>query len=531
MYKVMIRDNISPVAKDILEATNKIAVVVDNDKSTSDPKILSQIIREFDGIAIRGGTRITKEVLGKAERLKVIGRAGVGVDNIDTQEATRKGIVVMNAPGGNSVTTAEHAISMILSLSRNIPQATASLRAGRWEKKQLIGTEITGKTLGIIGLGQIGRIVAKKALGLEMKVIAADPFVSREAAAALNVELVSLSELYSRADFISMHVPCLKETVNMINRDSLAQMKTGVRLINCSRGEVVNMEDLIAAIDSGRLAGAALDVFPQEPPSADLPIFQHPKVIFTPHLGASTSEAQEKVATMIANQTAAYLIDGIISNAVNFPSVPKEVIKKIQPHLNLSEKMGALMGQLIDKAYNVTIQYTGEVARLDTKPLTHAILKGYLSAFSDTPVNHVNSLALASDKGIKIKEEVHREVKDDFSGLIRLRLDGYKEGPDEIWGTIFASVHPRIVRLGRIYMDALPEGYMLVIQNNDKPGVIGNVGTILGRHAINIGRFQLGRLHGRALCMVNTDTKVDEVVLSEISKVPNIISVNQVTLG
>jgi D-3-phosphoglycerate dehydrogenase len=531
MYKVMIRDNMSPAAKDILEATNKIEVVVDNDKRSSDPKILSQIVREFDGIAIRSGTRITREVLDKAENLKVIGRAGVGIDNIDYKEATRKGIVVMNAPGGNSVTTAEHAISMILSLSRSIPQATASLRAGRWEKKQLIGTEITGKTLGIIGFGQIGRIVAKKARGLEMKVIAADPFVSQDAAADLHVELVTLSELYSRADFISMHVPRLKETENMINRDSLAQMKTGVRLINCSRGEVVNLEDLIAAIDSGRLAGAALDVFPQEPPPADLPILQHPKVIFTPHLGASTSEAQEKVATMIANQIAAYLIDGIISNAVNFPSVSRKVIQKIQPHLNLSEKMGALMGQLIDRAYHVTIQYTGEVARLDTKPLTHAILKGYLSAFSDAPVNYVNSLALASEKGIKVKEEVHREVKDDFAGLIRFQLDGYKEGPDEIWGTIFASVHPRIVRLGRIYMDALPEGYMLVIQNIDKPGVIGNVGTILGRHAINIGRFQLGRLLGRALCMINIDTKADESVLSELSKAPYITSVKQVALG
>ena len=526
----MIRDNMSPVAKDILEATGKIEVVVDNDKRTSDPAILAGMIGEFDALAIRSGTNITREVLAQAGRLKVIGRAGIGVDNIDTKEATRKGLVVMNAPGGNTVTTAEHAISMLLSLSRNIPQATASLRAGKWEKKQLIGTEITAKTIGIVGLGQIGRIVAKKALGLEMKVIAADPFVSKEAAAALNVELVALDELYRRADFISLHVPRLKETINMVNRDSFAIMKTGVRLINCSRGEVVHLEDLIAAIESGTVAGAALDVFPQEPPPADMPILQHPKIIFTPHLGASTSEAQEKVATMIANQIADYLLDGIIFNAVNFPSVSQEVMQQIKPHLNLAEKMGALMGQLVDKAYNVTIRYTGEIARLDTQPLTHAILKGYLSAFSDIPVNFVNAMALASDKGIIIKEEVQREVKDDFAGVIRLYLEDYAEGPDEIWGTIFAKKHPRIVRLGRIYMDALPQGYMLVIQNIDKPGVIGNVGTTLGRHDINIGRFQLGRLRSRALCMVNIDTQANETVLSDLRKLPNIVSVQQVKL-
>lgn len=531
MFRVMIRDNMSPVAKKILEAAGEIEVFVDNDKRTADPQVLAGLISEYDALAIRSGTRVTREVLAQASRLKVIGRAGIGVDNIDTKEATRKGIVVMNAPGGNTVTTAEHAISMLLSLSRNIPQATASLRAGKWEKKQLIGTEITGKTLGIVGLGQIGRIVAQRAQGLKMKVIAADPFVSQEAAAALNVQLVQLDELYRRADFISLHVPRMKETVNMINRDSLAQMKTGVRLINCSRGEVVHLEELCTAIDAGRVAGAALDVFPQEPPPADWPILQHPKVISTPHLGASTGEAQEKVATMIANQIAAFLLDGIISNAVNFPSVSQEVMQQIRPHLNLAEKMGALMGQLVDKAYNLTISYTGEVARLDTQPLTHAVLKGYLGAFSDTPVNYVNAPALASEKGIKISEQVQREVKDDFAGVIRLQLEGYEEGPDEIWGTIFAKVHPRIVRLGRIYMDALPEGCMLVIQNNDKPGVIGNVGTTLGRHDINIGRFQLGRLRGRALCMVNIDTEADEAVMADLQKLPNIVSVQQVKLG
>ena len=530
MYKVMIRDNMSPVAKEILEKSGKIEVVVDNDKSTGSPESLLKIFDEFDGLAIRSGTKVTATTLKKESRLKVIGRAGIGVDNVDVAAATEQGIVVMNAPGGNTVTTAEHAVSLMLSLARNIPQATASMREGRWEKKQLAGVEITGKTLGIIGLGHIGRVVAERAQGLRMKVIACDPYVSQDAAQKLGVELLRLKDLLPRADFISLHVPRLKETINMINSDSISQMKPGVRLINCSRGDVVDIEALLAALENGHVSGAALDVLPKEPPDPSLAILKHPRVIFTPHLGASTGEAQDKVAEMIAHQMADYLLNGIITNAVNFPSVSQEVMERIRPHLDLAEKMGSLMGQLVRKPHDITITYSGDVTRFDTRPLTHAALKGLLGAFTDKPVNYVSAPAVAMDKGIHVRE-TSSQAKEDFSNLVKIKLEGMSDETDEIWGTIFSEKYPRIVRLGKIYMDAIPGGSMIVIQNIDKPGVIGNVGTTLGRHNINIGRFQLGRLRDRALCMVNIDTPADDNVLEDIRGLPNILTATQVHLG
>ena len=530
MYKVMVRDNMSPIAKGILEATEKIEVVVDNDKTTSDPKSLSKIIGEFHGLAIRSGTHVTAEVLKNAGQLRVIGRAGIGVDNIEVPAATKQGIVVMNAPGGNTITTAEHTISLMLALARNIPKGTASLRQGKWEKKKLAGIEITGKTLGIIGLGHIGRVVADRAKGLKMTVISADPYVSEEAAKALDVELVSLDELLGRSDFITLHVPRLQETTGMINEAAIKKMKQGVRIINCSRGEIVKIDDLYQAILSGHVTGAALDVLPQEPPDPDLPILQHPNVIFTPHLGASTGEAQVKVAEMIANQMVAYLLDGIIINAVNFPSLPMELMDQLRPHLDLTEKMGSLMGQLVRKVHDITISYSGSVADLDTRPLTHAALKGLLSSYTDTPVNYVNAPSLAQDKGIHVHETIST-TKHDFTSLIRIKLEGHEGEIDEIWGTIYEKKYPRLVKIGEIYLDAIPEGWMLIIQNIDKPGVIGNVGTTLGRHNINIGRFQLGRRGDRAICLVNIDTPADDKVIQDLSELPNIISVRQVHLA
>ena len=530
MYKVMIRDNMSPIAKQILEDTGKIEVFVDNDKATADPDQLSKIIGNFHGLAIRSTTKVTAEVLKSARQLKVIGRAGIGVDNIDVPAATQQGIVVMNAPGGNTITTAEHAISLMLSLARNIPQATASIRDGKWEKKKLTGVEISGKILGVIGFGHIGRAVADRAKGLKMKVIATDPFVSKEAASALEVELVALDDLLARSDFITLHVPRLKETTNMIHAATIDKMKPGVRIINCSRGEIVQLDDLYAAIVSGHVAGAALDVFPQEPPDPNLPLLQHPNVIFTPHLGASTGEAQDKVAEMIAEQIAAYLLNGIITHAVNFPPLSMEVMDQIRHHLALAEKMGSLMGQLACKIHDVTISYSGDVSKMDTRPLTHALLKGFLSAFTDKPVNYVNAPALAAEKGIHVNE-TRSPAKEDFSGLIGVKLEGHDEEPDEIWGTIYEKKYPRLVRIGKIYLDAIPEGSMIIIQNFDRPGVIGNIGTTLGRHNINISRFQLGRHEDRALCMVNIDSPADETVLEEIKSLPNIISARQVNLG
>ncbi|RJP79981.1 MAG: phosphoglycerate dehydrogenase [Desulfobacteraceae bacterium] len=531
MFKVMIRDNMSPIAKERLEAIDSIEVVVDNNKETNSPEALSAIIKDFHAIAIRSGTRITDQVLANAPHLKVIGRAGAGVDNIDVEAATKRGIVVMNAPGGNTVTTAEHAISLMLSLARNIPQGTASLREGRWEKKTLTGIEITGKILGIVGLGQIGRVVAERAGGLKMRVIASDPFVGKSSAREMGVELVTLDELFRLADFITLHVPRLPETAGMINAETIQKMKPGVRIINCSRGEVVDLDALHEAVQTGHVAGAALDVFPKEPPDPSLPILKNPKIIFTPHLGASTGEAQDKVAIMIADQIADYLDKEIITNAVNFPSISKDILIHIAPHLSLSERMGSLMGQLVRTAiHDINITYSGEFTKLDTRLLTHAAIKGLLSSFTDRPVNQINALSLAKEKGITIKETMS-QATENFTGLIKIKLEGCESAPDEVWGTIFGEKYPRIVRLGTISMDAIPEGYMAVIRNHDKPGVIGNLGTLLGKHNINIGRFQLGRREGQALCMVNIDTPMNDGILNQIRLLPNIISATQVKLG
>jgi D-3-phosphoglycerate dehydrogenase len=325
-------------------------------------------------------------------------------------------------------------------------------------------------------------------------------------------------------------VPGLKETQNLINADTISQMKPGVRIINCSRGNVVNLDDLYEALLNGHVGGAALDVLPHEPPDPSLPILQHPKVIFTPHLGASTAEAQDKVASMIANQISAYLLNDVIINAVNFPSVSRETMSQLRPYLDLAEKMGGIMGQLSKQTHDLSITYTGHMAQLETKPLTHAILKGLLSAFTDGPVNYVNAPALAHDKGIHFTETT-RQTKDDFAGTIRVKLEGLEEGPDEIWGTVFSKTYPRIVKMGEIYMDAIPEGSMIIIQNIDRPGVIGNVGTLLGKHQINIGRFQLGRRDDRALCMVNVDTPVEEAIIEELRQLPNILNARQIQLG
>lgn len=519
MYKVMIRDNMSLKAKDILEQTGQIRVVVDNDKATSDPKILASLIHEFDGLGVRSGTKVTAEVLEKAEKLKAVGRAGIGVDNIDVPYATARGIVVMNAPGGNTVTTGEHAISLMLALARNIPQATASIREGKWEKKKFMGVEIDGKSLGIIGLGQIGRVVASRAQGLGMKVIAADPYITKEAATSLGVELVLLDDLLTRADFITLHVPRLEETKNLIRKETIEKMKPGVRIINCARGEVVNMDDLYEALVSGHVAGASLDVYPKEPPDFSLPIFQHPNVIFTPHLGASTGEAQEKVAEMIARQMVSYLIDGVITNAVNFPSISTEVMDQLRPHISLAERMGSFVGQMVREPHDINITYGGYVTGFDTRVLTRAVLKGLLGSFTDMPVNYVNAPALAKEKGIGVEETISQQ-KDDY--MIRIKLPGYQDELNEIWGTIFAKKYQRLIRLGSIDMDAIPEGTMIVVQSADQPGVVGNIGVTLAKHGVNIARFQAGRREGRSVCVINIDSPVDDKIIEELRTLPHI---------
>lgn len=529
MYKVMIRDNMSPLAKKILEETGQIQVVVDNEKEANTPEGLAKIIGEFDGLAIRSGTKVKGEALENAGKLKVVGRAGIGVDNVDVVSATKLGIVVMNAPGGNTVTTGEHAIALMMALARQIPQATASIREGKWEKKKFMGVEIAGKTLGIVGLGQIGRIVASRAIGLQMRVIAADPYVTSRAAADLGAELVELDELLSQSDFITLHVPKMDETRNLIQKDALARMKPGVRIVNCSRGEVVNLDDLYEALESGHVAGAALDVYPQEPPDTNIPILKHPNVILTPHLGASTGEAQNRVAEMIARQMADYLINGVITNAVNFPSVPAEMMGRMGPFLKLGERMGALMGNLVREPQDLEILYAGYVTEFDTRILTHAVLKGFLDAYTDTPVNYVNAPSKAKEKGIHVRESISQQSFD-HTNLITLKMPRLQEEANEIWGTIFAKKYARIIRIGRVYMDVVPEGEMLILQGDDRPGLIGKVGTILADQGINIGRLYMGRQEGKAICAINLDSHPGNKVVEQIEALPHIFSVRSFLL-
>ena len=523
MFRVMVRDDMSPIAKEILEATGRIEVTVDNDKTTNKPEALAEIIKDFDGLAVRSGTKVNLPVFDKASKLKVVARAGIGVDNIDVAEATKRGIVAMNAPGGNTITTAEHAIAMMLAMAREIPQATASMKLGKWEKKKFLGVEITGKILGIVGLGNIGREVAIRAKGLKMQIVASDPYITKDAAAKLGVELIPLDELFSKADFISMHVPKLEETKNLIRKENIEKMKRGVRIINCARGEIVDLNDLYEALESGHVAAAALDVFPEEPPQdMSKGIFAHPNVVLTPHLGASTDEAQVKVAEMIAHQMADYLINDVITNAVNFPSISMQTMEHLRPFLQLGERMGSFIGQIIRQPNDITITYSGETTTFDTHVLTNAILKGLFSAYTDKPINYVNAPAIAKAKGVHLEEITSREAKD-YTNLISIKFPNLNDELDEIRGTVFSKKEQRIVRLGNINMDAIPKGWMIVIRNYDRPGVIGNIGSTLAKYDINIARFHLGNSDGKAICIVNIDHAANDQVISELKTLPNII--------
>jgi D-3-phosphoglycerate dehydrogenase len=525
--KVLVSDKLAPEGIEILKKAPGLSVEV---KTGMKPEELAGMIGDYDGLVIRSATKATKEIIEAAKNLRVIGRAGIGVDNVDVPTATRKGIVVMNTPGGNAVTTAEHALSLMMSLSRKIPQAYHSMKNKKWEKSKFEGVEVMDKTLGVIGMGNIGSIVANRALGLKMKVIAYDPFVTKEVAERMGVELVSLDDIFARADFITLHVPKNEETKNMIRAETIAKMKNGVRIINASRGGIVNEKDLVEAIKSKKVAGAALDVFEKEPPEFAGELWEMDEVIFTPHLGASTGEALVNVSVGIAQQVVDYLLNGIITNAVNFPSVSKELLKQLSPYINLSEKMGRLAGQLLTSLHGLEIDYSGEVAELNTKPITHALLKGLLECFQDEPVNYVSAPALAKAKGITVKEMQSHE-SGDFRSLIRLQLKDGQPELSEISGTIFGKNDPRIVQIGKVSLDASPSGYVLVIRNFDKPGVIGNLGSLLARFGVNIARFQLGREAGEALSMVNVDQPVPEAVIDEIRRLPNVIAVKQVNLG
>jgi D-3-phosphoglycerate dehydrogenase len=519
MPKVLISDALSPAAVQIFKDRG---IEVDFQPALGkDKEKLAAAVGNYDGLAIRSATKVTGKVLEWAKNLKVIGRAGIGVDNVDIPAATARGIIVMNTPFGNSITTAEHAISLMLALARQIPEADASTRAGKWEKNKFMGVEIFGKTLGVIGCGNIGSIVADRALGLKMKVIAYDPYLSVDRAADLGVEKVDLEELLKRADFITLHTPLTDKTRNIINADAIKAMKKGVRIVNCARGGLVDEAALYEALKSGQVAGAAFDVFVTEP-ATENPLFNLPNVVCTPHVGASTSEAQENVALQIAEQMSDYLLRGAITNAINFPSISAEEAPKLKPFIALAEKLGSFAGQLTETGVSkVQLTYEGAVAQMNTKALTSAALAGLLRPMLGD-VNVVSAPVVAKERGIVV-EEVTREMPEDYESLITVTVTTERQSR-HVSGTVFADGRPRIVNIKGIRMDAEFGPSMIYITNLDKPGFIGKFSSTLGEAGINIATFHVGREApgGNAVALIEIDGELPEPVLAKVRALPQV---------
>jgi len=515
--KVLISDKMDPNAARIFTEMGCDVDVITGET----PEQLIARIGEYDGLAIRSSTKVTKEILDAATNLKVIGRAGIGVDNVDIPYASSKGVVVMNTPFGNSITTAEHAIAMIFALARQIPEANAQTQAGLWPKNGFMGVEVTGKTLGLIGAGNIGSIVASRAIGLRMKVVAFDPFLSPERAVELGVEKVELDELLARADFITLHTPLTDQTRNILSKENLAKTKKGVRIVNCARGGLIDEAALKEALDSGHVAGAALDVFQTEP-AKDSPLFGTPNFICTPHLGASTTEAQVNVALQVAEQMADFLVNGGVTNALNMPSLSAEEAPKLKPYMALAEKLGSLVGQLTTGAIpRISIHTEGAAAELNARPIVAAVLAGFLRTQSDS-VNMVNAPFLAKERGIEVRE-VKSEKEGDYHTLVRVSVKT-AEGERSVAGTLFSNSEPRLVQLFGIKVEAELAGHMMYIVNEDAPGFIGRIGTLLGENSINIGTFNLGRhaAGGEAVLLLSVDSPVPATVIEAARKLPGV---------
>jgi D-3-phosphoglycerate dehydrogenase len=525
--KILVSDSLSKQGVEILQ---KAGLTVDVKTKMPKEELLREI-KNYEGLIIRSATKVTAEVIAAADRLRIIGRAGSGLDNVDTAAATKRGIVVMNTPGGNAVTTAEHTMAMIFALARKIPQATASMKAGKWEKERFMGMELYNKTLGIVGMGQIGSHLAKLAQGATMTVIAYDPYLAEERARKMGVEIMGLHELFRRADIITVHTPLTAETQNIINRATIATMKDGVRIINCARGGIINEQDLYEALKSGKVAGAAFDVFEEEPVKPSHSLLTLDNFICTPHIGASTTEAQENVAVGIAEQIVDYLTRGIARGAVNIPSVPAELLPRLQPYITLAEKLGLLHSQLYEGGIErVTVEYKGEVAGVNVAPLTIAVLKGLLTPILEETINYVNAPVVARERGIEVKE-VKSSDAGDFTSLVTIQVEAEKK-TSRIAGTLYGRRDPRIVQLDNFHVEIVPEGHMLFILNYDRPGVIGQVGQILGEHQINIARMQCSREEkgGQALLIVGVDAPLPADVLRAVTASKNIISIKLVRL-
>ncbi|MDF2366764.1 phosphoglycerate dehydrogenase [Sneathiella sp.] len=520
MVKVLISDKMSPRAAEIFRDRG---VEVD-EKPGMSPAELKACIGEYDGLAVRSATKATAEIIAAATNLKVIGRAGIGVDNVDIPSATAAGICVMNTPFGNAITTAEHAIAMMFSLSRHIPAANASTQAGKWEKSKFMGVELYGKTLGVIGCGNIGSIVADRAVGLKMKVVAYDPFLSPERALELGVEKLELDDLFTRADYISLHTPITDSTRNIINAKNIAKMKEGVRIINCARGGLVVEEDLKAALESGQVAGAALDVYAVEPATENI-LFGMENVVTTPHLGASTDEAQVNVAIQVAEQMSDYLLVGSVTNALNMPSVTAEEAPKLKPYMELAAQLGGFAGQVTESGIkSVRIDYEGAAAGLNTKPLTSIIIQSLLSPLMDS-INMVNAPVVAKERGVDVTES-YNDREEDYQTLIRLTITTEHQTRD-IAGTLFGDNRPRIVSIKGINIEAEIGPHMLYVTNQDKPGFIGALGSVLGDAGVNIATFHLGRhkQKGEAIALIEIDSELSHSTLENVCNLPHVAQV------
>ncbi|OHB89397.1 MAG: phosphoglycerate dehydrogenase [Planctomycetes bacterium RIFCSPHIGHO2_02_FULL_40_12] len=539
--KVLVSDKLSQEGIDILSAVDGIRVIY---KTNLKPEDLKKEIHDVEALIVRSSTQVTKEVLAEANKLKIIGRAGIGVDNIDCAAATEHGVIVINTPSGNATTTAEHSIAMLMSLSRHIPQADKSMHQGAWEKSKFIGTEITGKVLGIFGFGNIGKIVADRAKGLRMRVLVCDPFLNEQVAAKHGIELIPMDTLLERSDYITVHVPLNDTTHNLIDRKTIQTMKAGVRIINCARGGIVNESALMDGLNSGKIAGAAIDVFEEEPPQKNNPLLKHERVICTPHLGASTAEAQVNVAIQVAEQIRDYLRTGEIRNGVNCPSISSEMIKVLNPYLKLCDKLGSFQGQIYRENQaevgKLTISYSGSVTDYDTGVLTSALVRGFLNTILDASVNFVNALSLAESRGIVVEENVVRHVQE-FANKITLSVSDEKQ-TNLIAGTVFGNKNYRFVRFNDFYLEVIPDGYLLVLHNYDRPGVIGKAASILGNHKINISRMQLTLENSHkpgsntsclqeAVSFINIDQPADEMVQEELKQLDDIIAVHQIDLN
>ncbi|MFH1318608.1 MAG: phosphoglycerate dehydrogenase, partial [Candidatus Omnitrophota bacterium] len=526
--KILVSDKLSEEGLTILKSIKDSIVDV---KTGLKPEELKIIIKDYDAVIIRSGTKLSADIIKQADKLRVIGRAGVGLDNVDLAAATEKGVVVMNSPAGNTISTCEHTLSMLLALSRNIPQANVSVKSGEWKRSKFMGVELYKKTLGIIGLGRIGVEVAKRALSFGMKVIAYDPYLSSDVGKTLKVESVELPVLFQKADFITLHTPISDATRHLISDKEFALMKDGVRIINCARGGIIDEDALIKAVKMGKVSGAAFDVFEKEPVDPNSELLKLDNVIVSPHLGASTEEAQVNVAIEIAESIRDYLLGRGVHNAVNYPRIEPEGYKVLSPYIYLAERLGNFSSQLSEgRIKKIYIYYSGEITQHDITPISMALVKGFLTPILEESVNYVNSIALAETRGIAI-EETKVSSEEEFVNLVSLKIVTDQE-TRQIWATLSPSRQPRIVKIDDLYVELSPEGYLIVIKNWDKPGIIGSLGTLLGEYDINIAGMTFGRKEsgGEAISVLNVDSPVSRDLLLKIKNIENVLAVKLIKL-